>query len=494
MKRLLVAFALLAAAGPGVAAVCTVAGRIQVEPQDTYYCDTDHLTCQGWREVDLDAKRGRRAAPLAYIRVEVRSLADDLLVTDHADDNGGYRATFDLAGASCVGRTVRVRTRFQRVHGNDGAVAAPRYRFRVTNTLDTTWYDSREVELAGAVTTHNRLYEDDLSSHARVANVYYTVNSMVEAVVSWSGRVNQLFIGTEADGDVFRVTHAPAQTTTGWGSKSLRVSWDDFHEGFKIRHEMGHALHNAMHRGHFKMAQPTSSCVNSNLLGDAGHGGLSCEWGSKAMKEALASFFAVRSVTTSDAAWSCSCNEGMGFGQDVCSALAATLTSDADRFLPSSCTEGSVRGVGDAYSDSPATCARLDRDRGCACSSDPCEASFRDDHGWQNSTQVMRFLWDLIDANDESGSEGVNENIVSFVALLEGMPCSDEVWGVDGTCNEPNRKLGGQWACVPADPTQAIEAPHGATRHSYNVWDIAALVPGDQTSVRRLNCVDGATD
>ncbi len=32
------------------------------------------------------------------------------------------------------------------------------------------------------------------------------------------------------------------------------------------------------------------------------------------------------------------------------------------------------------------------------------------------------------------------------------------------------------------------------TRHSYNVWDIAELIPGDQSAERVLKCVDGAHD
>ena len=340
----------------------------------------------------------------------------------------------------------------------------------------------------------NRTYWDNTSTGARVANVYYSVNSMVTAIVNWSTRIDSLFTGNNGGKPkIFLVKHSPAITSTGWSEKGLGVAWDDYFEGFKIRHEMGHSIHSAMHEGNFKMKLPSDSCVNSNHLNHSGHNGLSCEWGSKAMKEGMASFIAVRSATMNDTeVWSCSCNEGRG-GQQVCSQLAAGLLSDADRYH-TSCIEGSIRGVGDKYADSTSTCAYVTQNLGCGCNSNPCEESFRVFEGWQNTTQVMRFFWDMIDANNEYGWDDTDENMTSFVGIIESMPCTGSDWGEDGSCNEPNVKSGRDWACVPSNPMGSYPPPHFATRHSYNVWDVASRIPGSQTHERILNCVHGATD
>lgn len=488
-------------AGSGIVhadVLCTISGYFRVESQDTYYCDTDYLECRRWTEIDLDAKRGPTASPLAFMAVQIQSDEGTLLKTVFTDENGYYIAFVGMPGSQCAGQTVGVVNWFKRVHEDDVAESAPRYRFRVANSNDVLWHHPRDVRLSDQRTWFSHTYPDraaSTSNVARVANVYYTVNSMVSVVVDWSRRINRLFIGTNAEGNIFRVSYARAVARTGWGTKSLSVSNDDWFEGFKIRHEMGHSIHNAMHQKNYLMAQPNNSCVNSNLLGHSGHAGTSCEWGSKAMKEAFASFLAIRSTTFNDTdVWSCSCNEDPNHGQDVCSELVAGLLADTDRFA-TGCTEGSLRGVGDRYSDSRVTCAQLDPNAGCDCASDPCEDAFRLVHGWQNSTQVMRFLWDMIDANDENGSDNTDESIQSLIAIIEGMPCTGNDWGQDGSCNEPNRKNArGDWACIPADPVTTIDPPHMATRHSYNVWDVAALIPGDQTAERRLNCVEGAED
>jgi hypothetical protein len=131
---------------------------------------------------------------------------------------------------------------------------------------------------------------------------------------------------------------------------------------------------------------------------------------------------------------------------------------------------------------------------GCDCASVTCEDAFRLSEGWQNQTQVQRLLWDMIDSSTDSGQDDTNESISSFVGFMAGMPCSEGTLHVDGTCNEPNNKLGSVLVCTPPDDTDVQSAPHQGTRHSYNVWDLAELIPGDQGSERTLNCVQGATD
>jgi hypothetical protein len=234
-------------------------------------------------------------------------------------------------------------------------------------------------------------------------------------------------------------------------------------------------------------------------MNSGSHSSLSCEYGATATKEGLANFLAARSLTTHDTeVWGCSCDEDASAGddQDVCSKLAAfSLSSgDPDR-IDFSCTSGRFYGVGDRYSDSPATCAQIQKAQGCDCVNSTCEDSVRLTTGWQNQEQVNRFLWDVVDTNNENGADNTDENIITLIAALEGMPCSETQLNVDGTCNEPNRQIsGGAWFCNPVSDSATSPAPHGGTRHSYNVFDFGSVIPGDQTDERVLNCVQGATD
>ena len=77
-------------------------------------------------------------------------------------------------------------------------------------------------------------------------------------------------------------------------------------------------------------------------------------------------------------------------------------------------------------------------------------------------------------------------------ALLESMPCTGTDWDVDGSCNEPNRQFA-LW-CQPLTGDGIPVTPMEGTRDSYNAWDMAEMIAGDQADERSLNCVDDAGD
>ncbi|MFO0586286.1 MAG: hypothetical protein U0441_02040 [Polyangiaceae bacterium] len=480
--------------------VCTVSGYYRVEPQDPWYCDTDYLNdCSNWREVDLDKKRGASAAPLRHMRMAVKDSAGNLLDATATDSNGWYAMSATLPGTSCAGQTVEVINYFERVHEDDHNAASPRVRFEIVNSNDTLYYGALNITLTGLATAQSRTYlATETALNARIANIYYSMNSTVTEVATWSTRLNNLFIGTPGVSPLFLIRYWSANTALLWGARSLTVPYSDYAASHRWRHELGHTIHNTIHNGQQLMADPATSCMSYNLMGAGGHNDLSCEYGFTATKEGLASFFAMRSLTSNDTeVFFCSCNPdaGIGDGQDVCSKRAAAMlgaSPDADR-IDEACTGGAVAGVGDRYSNGTATCARVLKDRGCNCASSTCEDAFRLSSGWQNENQVMRFLWDVVDSSDDGGLDQTDESITSLVALMEAMPCSSALHA-DGTCNEPNNTSGGVPSCTPASDSALQSAPHQGTRHSYNVWDIAEMVPGDQGNERTLNCVQGATD
>jgi hypothetical protein len=105
---------------------------------------------------------------------------------------------------------------------------------------------------------------------------------------------------------------------------------------------------------------------------------------------------------------------------------------------------------------------------------------------------VARFLWDLIDAHNEVGQDDTNESMSSLALIFQNRTCAaSSGYGVDGTCNEPNRSSSSN--CVPSNGDIPLSPAFG-NRDSYNAWDIGDSMPGNQTSERTINCVQGATD
>jgi hypothetical protein len=105
--------------------------------------------------------------------------------------------------------------------------------------------------------------------------------------------------------------------------------------------------------------------------------------------------------------------------------------------------------------------------------------------------RITRFLWDMLDTSTDAGNDATDLNMPGFTTVMENMPCSGTDFGVNGSCNEFDRSTPS--ACSPA--TEGATSPTGTgTRDSYNAWDLAAAIQGDQSSERTLNCVQGATD
>ncbi len=92
------------------------------------------------------------------------------------------------------------------------------------------------------------------------------------------------------------------------------------------------------------------------------------------------------------------------------------------------------------------------------------------------------------------GGDDTNLSMNGLVVALQGMPCDKDVFGQDGSCNEPNRQVNGVMACLHPDDTLATLPTTAQTRDKYNIWDLASLFPGNQTGERRLNCVADARD
>lgn len=107
--------------------------------------------------------------------------------------------------------------------------------------------------------------------------------------------------------------------------------------------------------------------------------------------------------------------------------------------------------------------------------------------------------WDLIDSSTDAGQDDANHSMSQLVGYFEGMACSGNQGGVDGSCEEHEVPAWcGPFPLPPCECNPATDgdtSPNGTgTRDSYNTYDIAAMVPGDDSSERDLNCVQGAED
>ncbi len=132
-------------------AACTINGVAKVESTDKYYCDTDYVpSCAGWREVDLDQKRGWYAPPLRYMRIR---LVDAGGVLDQVITDGDGLWSTTLPGADCGSRgPITIYYEFKRAHGADVNAPNPRWRFRISNTVNETWSSVKSVTLSSGST------------------------------------------------------------------------------------------------------------------------------------------------------------------------------------------------------------------------------------------------------------------------------------------------------------------------------------------------------
>jgi hypothetical protein len=154
------------------------------------------------------------------------------------------------------------------------------------------------------------------------------------------------------------------------------------------------------------------------------------------------------------------------------------------------CAIGYWAGIGDDWSNATSTCVNLEAAQGCDCGA-ACDAGEDQANGWRNAVQISRFLWDLIDSNDE-GTDDTDLSMADMVALFEGMPCVGDYRSVDGSCEEQAPVPPA--TCNPDEATDGGAPRSGPSRDSFNCFDIAELVPGSQTGERTLNCVQDAPD
>jgi hypothetical protein len=216
------------------------------------------------------------------------------------------------------------------------------------------------------------------------------------------------------------------------------------------------------------------------------------------MDEAVANFFAARSITGNDNAFICGCRD-VYYPAHCSDAAALILLGDPEQDGVGSCTNGALAGIGDVFANSPANCTYLAaQGQGCNCfisPSDPyaCHDEFRLSTGWRNEIQNARFLWDVIDSGTDGGADNDDLTTSQLIAELAAAPCSGSDQGVNNTCNEPLRLSLND--CIPVNDKTGV--PPGVamgTRDSYNPYDLSVWISGNQLSERILNCVQGATD
>lgn len=508
---------------PAFAATCTVSGRIRVQSMDSYYCDRNFLAdCAQWNEQDLDTTD----KPLQHMLVSLHSnvAARTVLATTATDTTGFYSLTF--TATACPANAILVEW-MARVHEADHAAAVPRLRFAVALTSEpTVWSQETLVTLtANSGTkniTHNRSTTGAPDQFAQYTNVYYTVNSALTTMISWHADIDSYFqapwvTSSGLQGPYFLVRYNPnvALAFSGaFNGTELLISGESYNRGSVARHELGHAVHAVIH-GTF-LPTPTSpkafrrrgSCGSYEFGKTAppgqldGHGADSCEWASTATDEAIASFFGVRSITTSDGAFEC--NFADPLDPDFCSERVATfMAPDADRII------FGVNGIGDTFASTVFHCAQVRTMQGCqtcntttagATTCTACMDINADGNcdgpavwGFRNEVNIARYLWDLIDTHNE-GTDNADTSVVGVLTALKAMSCNENVFGVDGTCNEPNRFSPSSCSPTSIWGTTNNGALGTATRDSYNTTDLNQLLNSGDSSETMLNCVAYALD
>jgi hypothetical protein len=472
------AAALWGSAGTAQAAVnCGISGYIMYEPADRYYCDSDYQTCTGWLQWDLDRYRvgNLGAKGQRYMRLSFWDNAGTRLATAYTNGSGFYSTVVSLPGASCVGQNVRVQREYARVHESDVTLASPRFRFKVTeDDAVTLRASSNTTTLSSSTHTFSVTQAADNSLDGRPNSVYFTMDAAVsEAVGWWSTLATRLSAANLTSAIAVVVdpsyTSATQSETAGSANGNIWVSYSDFATGAQIRHEFGHRIHQVLHS-----SLQRDDCWYYNYDTTSGHGIDTCEYGYATTGEAIADFLAVRTATSADTnAWLCW--KTYSSAQSACASEVATRVGDTDSDGVSSANQYVI--LGDSWANSASRCT-VPLGSSCSCGGAGQPActtqSTRDSRGFRLEAQVARFLWDMIDANNESSLDDTNLSIGTVVQAFAGMTCSGTA---DGSCNEPN-----------------LTTCTAASKDKYNAYDIGDLLAGDQSQERTLNCVATAPD
>lgn len=481
-------------ASAALAETCTVTGTYRSEPVDLYYCDTNHMNCSGWLQTNLDQMRDTSAAPVRYIRVLVRSTSGTTLATTHTNASGTFTTTFEStalpnAPAVCRGQSVILRTEFVRLDERDLLAATKRYRFRIVNRNDVLQSHARRDTFppTGATLTSpytqrirrdaNDVIVEDALNHYYSA--YHIMDAAVGEAINWSTNLRDRLTSsviTEQQPVVMDINWNSAPTTDSSSTQRGKIwmPWTGYRAGGVLRHEFGHWVHQLVHN----RQQARGTCVDGRYpsyqappppVGAVNHGVGSCEYGYTATLEGMATFFGVRSVTSADTSvWMCYYASGP---DDACARAVQSRDSDADR----DGVHANWQILGDLHADRPSRCA-VPESTSCGCGADCATQGQKNLRGYRVETQVARFMWDLIDAGADSGGvDTVDHSMNSLVTPLQRMSCDSSRLGLDNTCNEAT--LSGS-----------------CNLDAYNVYDISAQLPTDETQVRRLNCVAEARD
>jgi hypothetical protein len=534
MMRLLILLAVLLAPTAVLAQrQCTVTGNVTIDSSDSYYCDTTWgNNCAGWREVNLDTV----SQPMRFLAVEIWDLGQTTRYgKTHTLSNGSFSRTVLMPGnAPCAGRQIVLRVDMRRVHEDDLNVATPRYRFKVTRSRVNDQTESHKYAhgrtLTGDTTVANWHFSrvalgSEETEYSAVANLYYMTNSMLTQAVTWEPFIGFKFESTnEAAGGIYRIRFSVVTDQdpcngangcaplVGWGVHVNNIAGN----GMLMRHEVGHSVHQAIHG---KQTQFTN-CTSPNYGGSTGRDHQGCEWGSYITLEMFVNVLAYRSIVDEDVAenvWRCGATTSgrlpdpskvppqPQLSQDFCNACRANALADDDRIINCPNTTHLFAGIGDDFASSLLHCTRLQTTLGCNCP-DTDANSICDDYqgtisaatslGWRNPVNFERFLWDVLDANDEGALDANDLDIFDVVTAMYGMGYANSPipWGADGTCWEHQPANGN---CLPQSPSASVQPGSFAaagTRDGYNARDFEDAIPGSQLNEMVLNCVQGAPD
>jgi hypothetical protein len=232
-----------------------------------------------------------------------------------------------------------------RVHEADVGLPNPNYRFQIVNYEGLTHQETIQKTTNGTNTFVEKVYKraTTIGLFARVANTYYTVNSAVKEMIWWHPSINLYFDAPY--GNVFKVNSSLAVQGAFAlpANREIHLHPEDYLTGSVARHELGHVVQWIIHGGN------RNGKCGSYWLGNVdGHGYNSCEWGVSAMDEAVANFFAARSITGNDNAFICGCRD-VYYPAHCSDAAALILLGDPEQDGVGSCTNGALAGIGDVW-------------------------------------------------------------------------------------------------------------------------------------------------
>lgn len=503
MAPCVILVSLLLSGSVASAATCTITGTYLIQSLDSYHCDNSVLPTQCIGYVEQDLATNDRPMKYMFVSFHEDNSSKTHITSNSTNINGVVTASFTRT--TCPD-TIIAREWLLRTHESDGNSAFPRLRFAVQKPIagDPIWTAEHTYTRSGNSYTRTvtHLRSVNPTSFASAANVYYTANSAISQMIGWHTRLNDYWLNTfAAQASVFRFVYANDTVVDAGGlfdGTDIHIDKDDYNWGALIRHEIGHAAHWALHgkdaSNNWNYLGNCHSYMYGNVAGH-GPGGPTCEWGATATMEGIASFLGIRSSMINESigsVWVCDTRDNSNI--NVCSDLESTINGIPDRI-------GGSTGIGDTYAWNSSHCPRVRPGGGCntcvagVCT--PCPDANSDgicddyvDLGFRNEVNTVRFLWDLIDYNNETGDD-TDRSIVDLANGWANMSCSSSSGGIDATCNEPHRTVGN---CSPVSTTGDVPATGNGTRDSYNMRDLSVAFNTGLTQELDVNCGVQALD